>query len=122
MHEMGIAMEIVNIATDSIPPDMQGARVVRVDLQVGRMSAIVPESLRFCFNIATKDTPLAGAELIIEEIPIEAKCNDCNHHWFIDEPVFVCEKCQSGSINLLSGRELDIKSIEIAEEDGLHDT
>lgn len=122
MHEMGIAMEIIKIATASIPTDMQGAQVARVNLQVGRLSAIVPSSLHFCFDIAAKDTPLAGAELIIEEVPVEARCNDCDHHWFIDTPVFVCEKCRSGSLDLLSGRELDIKSIEIAEEDDPHDT
>ena len=116
MHEMGIALEIVKIATDSIPPDMQGARVAKVNLQVGLLSAIVPSSLKFCFEIATKDTPLAGAQLAIEEIPVEARCNDCGHEWNISEPVFVCEKCQSGNLKLLSGRELDIKSIEIAEE------
>lgn len=123
MHEMGIAMEIIDIASASIPADMQGARVERVNIQVGRLSAIVPASLRFCFDIAAKETPLAGAELVIEEIPVEARCKECSHHWFIHEPVFICEKCESSSLDLLSGRELDIKSIEIVEkEDDTHDT
>jgi hydrogenase nickel incorporation protein HypA/HybF len=113
MHEMDIAMEIINIAVASIPSDNIDARVTRVNLQVGRLSAVIPNNLRFCFNIAAKDTPLEGAELNIEEIPVEACCNDCNHHWFIHEPIFLCEKCRSGSLYLLSGRELDIKSIEI---------
>ncbi len=122
MHEMGIALEIVKIATASIPPDMSHAQVARINLQVGRLSAVVASSLRFCFDIAAKDTPLAGAELVIEEVPIEARCNDCQHRWFIEEPVFLCEKCQSGALTMLSGRELDIKSIEIAGEDDQDDT
>jgi hydrogenase nickel incorporation protein HypA/HybF len=113
MHEMGIAMEIINIATASIPPKIKDARVVQVNIQVGRLSAVIPSSLRFCFDIAVKDTPLAEAKLVIEEIPVEACCNDCDHHWYIDEPVFICEKCQSNHLNILSGRELNIKSIEI---------
>ena len=73
MHEMGIALQIVEIATASIPPDLDGARVARVNLKVGKLAAIVPDSLRFCFGVATKDTPLDGAELAIEELPVLAQ-------------------------------------------------
>jgi hydrogenase nickel incorporation protein HypA/HybF len=95
---------------------MKDARVERVNLKIGRLAAVVPDSLRFCFEIAVKDTPLDRAELHIEEIPVVARCNDCNAEWTITGPVFVCEKCKSGSIELLSGQELDIVSIEIEEE------
>jgi hydrogenase nickel incorporation protein HypA/HybF len=117
MHEMGIAMQIIEIATASIPGDMKNSRVQRVNLKVGKLAAIVPDSLHFCFEIASQDTPLAGAELVIEEIPVVASCNDCSFQWTINDPVFVCQKCKSGSIQLISGRELDIESIELAEEE-----
>ena len=116
MHEMGIALQIVEIATASIPPDLGEVRIARVNLKVGKLAAIVPESLRFCFSVAIKDTPLDGAELKIEELPVLARCNDCDAKWTISEPVFKCEACNSGSLEILSGRELDIESIEIAEE------
>lgn len=121
MHEMGIVLEIIDIATASIPTELNGARVAKVNLEVGKLSAVVPDSLRFCFEVARKDTPLAGAELVIEEIPVAVRCRDCDARWTIDEPVFVCERCQSGSVEVLSGRELDIKSIEIAEENEEND-
>jgi hydrogenase nickel incorporation protein HypA/HybF len=121
MHEMGIALEIIRIATDSIPAELKGSRVERVHLQVGKLSAIVSESLRFCFEIVSKDTALNGAELFIEEMPVVAKCQDCHRSWTITGPVFICENCQGGHLDILSGRELDIKSIEIAQEDEDHD-
>ena len=117
MHEMGVAMQIIEIATASIPADLTGARVERVNLKVGKLSAIVSDSLRFCFEIAAKDTPLEKAELNIDEIPVVARCNDCGNQLTIATPVFTCQKCTGGTIELLSGRELDIESIEIAEED-----
>ena len=113
MHEMGIALQIVEIATASLPADLGEARVARVNLKVGKLAAVVPESLRFCFDVAVKDTPLAGANLAIEEIPVVARCKDCNAQWTIDEPVFICKTCESGSLEILSGRELDIESIEV---------
>ena len=115
MHEMGIALEIIEIVKSSIPRDMAGARVQRVHLKIGKLSAIVADSLRFCFEIAAKDTALAGAELAIEEIPVVARCKDCRFVWTIEGPAFSCEQCQSGAIELLSGRELDIHSIEITD-------
>ena len=117
MHEMGIAMQIIEIATASIPEDMENARVERVNLKVGKLAAVVPESLRFCFEIAAKDTPLSGAVLHIDKIPIVAICRECRAEWTINEPAFRCRACESGSIDIVSGRELDIESIEIADED-----
>ena len=117
MHEMGVAMQIIEIATASIPTDMQHVRVARVNLKVGKLAAIVPDSLRFCFEIAAQETPLAGADLVIEELPVLARCNDCDTVWTITGPDFICQKCKSGSIQLISGRELDIESIEVADED-----
>jgi len=58
MHEMGIALEIIKIATDSIPANLKNPRVERINLKVGKLAAVVPGSLKFCFEVATKDTPL----------------------------------------------------------------
>jgi hydrogenase nickel incorporation protein HypA/HybF len=119
MHEMGVAMQIIEIAAASIPKNVTPrGRVERVNLKVGKLSAIVADSLRFCFEIAAVDTPLAGAELNIDEIPVVARCDQCRFEWTIDNPVFTCPKCASGDIEVLSGRELDIESIEIAAEGG----
>ena len=117
MHEMGLALEIFDMATASIPADMAGARVERINLAVGRMSAVVPESLRFCFEVARRDTPLDGAELCISEIPVRARCKTCEHQWTVEEPVFRCPACTGIAIEIVSGRELDIQSIEIQEQD-----
>lgn len=115
MHEMGIALQIVEIAVSSIPTELRSARVERVNLKIGKLAAVVPDSLRFCFDIVCKDTPLAGAELAIEEASVVARCKDCDASWTIAEPAFRCPKCQSGALEILSGRELDIVSIEIAQ-------
>ena len=117
MHEMGIALQIIEIATDSIPADAGDVRVEKINLKIGKLAAVVPDSLRFCFDVAIKDTPLDGAELVIQELPVMARCKDCDTHWTIDSPAFTCENCNSGSLEILSGRELDIESIEIAQKD-----
>ncbi len=117
MHEMGIAMQIIEIAVASIPDDLNNAQIKRVNLKVGKLSAVVPESLHFCFQIAAQDTPLCDAELNIEEIPLKVRCMDCNVEWIAYEPVFLCRKCNGKSVEMLTGRELDITSIEVVEKD-----
>ena len=115
MHEMGIAMQIIEIAQASIPEEEGDIAIARVNLKVGKLAAVVADSLRFCFEIAAKETPLEGAELDIEEVPVRARCKECDTEWTIDGPAFNCEKCGSGQIEILSGRELNIESIEIAD-------
>ena len=96
---------------------MNNVRVEKVNLKVGKLAAVVPDSLRFCFEIAAKETPLGDAVLNIEEIPVVAVCTECHQEWTIEEPVFACPECNSGAIEIISGRELDIESIEITDED-----
>ncbi|MFZ5569319.1 MAG: hydrogenase maturation nickel metallochaperone HypA [Thermodesulfobacteriota bacterium] len=115
MHEMGIAMQLIEIASAAIPPEMAGVSIGRVNLRIGKLSAVVPDSLRFCFEMAAKETALDGAELHIEEIPVRARCRACGAEWTITGPAFRCEACASGDIDILSGRELDIVSLEVAE-------
>jgi hydrogenase nickel incorporation protein HypA/HybF len=116
MHEMGIAMQIVEIAVASIPSELKNVQVKRVNLKVGKLAAVVPESLQFCFQIAIQDTPLRDADLNIEEIPLRVRCADCQTVWTAHEPTFVCPQCTGGSIEMISGRELDITSIEVVEK------
>ena len=113
MHEMGIAMQIVEISTSSIPRDLENPRVKSIHLKIGRLTAIVPDSLRFCFEIAARDTPFSSALLDIEEIPAVARCRSCLYEWRAEEIIFACDKCQSRNIEIVSGRELDIVSIEV---------
>jgi hydrogenase nickel incorporation protein HypA/HybF len=116
MHEMGIATEIVRIAVESIPDDVIDPKVARINLKVGKLAAVVPQSLQFCFEIVAKETAAEGAKLIIEEVSVSARCKDCRHQWEIEAAVFYCPKCNSGSVEMLSGRELDIDSIELVDK------
>lgn len=117
MHEMGIALQILEISKASIPPDIVDPKVERINLKIGKLSAVVADSLRFCFEAASQDTIFSGVELNIEAVPVVIKCNDCQSETEIDEPLFACGQCGSSSIEMLSGRELDISSIELAQEE-----
>lgn len=117
MHEMAIAMQIVSIAEGSIPEHLAKVRVKTVNMRVGKLSAIVVDSLQFCYEIAARETTLAGSRLHVTEVPIRAQCKACGGEWTLGAPAFSCPRCGSGDTFLLSGRELDVYSIEFSEED-----
>ena len=115
MHEMGIALQIIDIAKESIPDSLKETPVEFVNINVGKLSAVIPDNLKFCFSVVAKDTQFEGAELNITELPVVAVCLNCNNRWTVDNPVFSCPNCSGGKLDLVSGQELDIVSIELKE-------
>ncbi len=115
MHEMGVAQQMIDILLSSIPDEMEDPKIEAVNLRIGKLAAVVEDSLRFCFEVLTKDTALAGATLMIEWVPVRASCKACGHTWEVDGPVFSCPGCEEGAVEVLSGRELEIQSFEVAD-------
>jgi hydrogenase nickel incorporation protein HypA/HybF len=63
MHELSIANSIVEICAGRAGD----ARVTRVRLEIGQLAAVMPDAVRFCFDVCAKDTVLEGAALEIFE-------------------------------------------------------
>jgi hydrogenase nickel incorporation protein HypA/HybF len=108
MHELSITRSVVAIVAERAG----GQRVTRVRLEIGRLAAVLPEAIRFCFDICAAGTALAGAELQIDEIPGRAACDTCELTLTITAPVGRCPRCGSANLRVVSGRELNIKEME----------
>jgi hydrogenase nickel incorporation protein HypA/HybF len=116
MHELGIAQNILQIVQQSVPEN-QAADVRLIRIRVGQLSGVVPDSLDFCFSAIANDTKLQGAKLEIEQVPITSECKDCRRRFRISEMDFSCPACKSSNLELVSGRELEIIEIELADQD-----
>lgn len=108
MHELGITQSIVAIVTEQAA----GRKVMRVTLEIGKLTAIMPDAIRFCFDIVAQGSPLDGAALDIIEVPGRARCLDCGSDVVLIE---IYGRCTCGSCRLerISGEELNIKSMEV---------
>lgn len=95
-------------------------RVKSIKLQVGAMAAVVPESLSFCFDLLSRDSIASGAVLEIETVPVVARCSTCNILFQVEDQVFLCPECSEPTLELVSGRELSVVSIEgeTGDDDG----
>jgi hydrogenase nickel incorporation protein HypA/HybF len=110
MHELGITQSVVAICAEHAA----GARVTRVRLEIGKLTALLPDALRFCFDICAKDTPVEGAQLEIIEIEGRARCRRCGTEFTLDRPFGICA-CGSTDIAQIAGGELNVKEMEVEE-------
>jgi len=108
VHELGLAQEIVDIVSAKVGTD----KVTRVVLEVGALALVLPDALRFCFDLAAADTAVEGAELDIVEIPGRARCQACGEEVALTRPFGRCA-CGSSDLEWLSGEELRIKTVEV---------
>ena len=115
MHEMGIAQELVQIALNAIPDDIENPKVEILNLKIGKLAAVVEHSLTFCLEIITKDTPLENVRVNIDLVPVRVRCNSCGNEWEIKNSVFRCPFCEDGDVEMLTGREIEITSLELVD-------
>lgn len=112
MHELAIANSIVKtVMAEAARRDFK--RITAVGLRIGVLSDVVPEALDFGFTAIIADTPLEGARLEIERIPVAGTCRSCSHDFEVKEFVFVCPQCGSKTIDVNRGNELDIAYVEV---------
>jgi hydrogenase nickel incorporation protein HypA/HybF len=116
MHEFAVAQSLLEIVEQEALP-YNGARVTGVTLRIGHLSTIVPDALRFAFEAITRGGIAEGAVLEIEEVPLTIRCHQCDEVFTIDDPFMLCPQCEGTDVEMLSGRELEIKSMEIDDGD-----
>jgi hydrogenase nickel incorporation protein HypA/HybF len=111
MHELSLTQGIVETITDRLGP----RRVVMVRLEIGTLAGVVVDSVRFCFDLVVAGTPLEGARLEIVEPGGRARCRDCDVEFASDDPILLCP-CGSSDVEVLAGRELLIKAVEVVPD------
>jgi len=116
MHELSIAMNILDILQDTCRTQNYG-RVNTVFVRIGRASGIQADALHFAFEHARAGTIAADARLQIEEISVGGHCDDCGAEFTVEEKyVFECPRCGGSRFRITSGHELEILELEVNPE------
>ena len=112
MHEMSIAQSVIDIIKEEMHKN--NVKILKsVRLHIGQMSAIVPDSLSFCFEVITTGTDLEGARLIMDIIPLRGYCQECKDEFEIEDYAFSCPSCKSTEIKTIGGQDLSIVEMEV---------
>jgi hydrogenase nickel incorporation protein HypA/HybF len=115
MHEMSIALSIIE-AVESKARDEGAGRISEIELQIGKLAGIEPESLRFCFSAAARGSLAESALLHIEEPEGIGECRECGRKFPVSFYYAECPECRSLRIEIVSGEEFRIQTITIEEE------
>jgi hydrogenase nickel incorporation protein HypA/HybF len=117
MHEMAITQSIV----DTIGERLGAAPVHRVRLEIGKLSGVVPDAVRFAFELVTAGTTLDGAVLEIDEPVGDARCRTCGAEFATAEVLPLCA-CGSADVAVLGGQQLRIRDVSYGPTSGEVDT
>lgn len=112
MHELSLAENLLQIIEDAAH-EQQFTQVRTVFLEIGQLTCVEPESLRFYFEIVTKDSVAQHAKLEIIEIAGQALCKQCQQHLLIATYHQTCSYCGSYEIKITQGEEMRIKELEV---------
>lgn len=108
MHELAITQSVV----DAVVERVDGAKVRTLTLEIGTLSGVAPDSVRFCFDLVTAGTAIEGATLVILEPPGTGDCRACGEQFTMEDAFPLCP-CGSADVKITDGRQLKIASVEV---------
>jgi len=122
LHEFSAACSIVETVVEAAKSHGV-TRVKAVNIEVGEFTFLLPEQLRFNFEIASQKTIVEGAELNIKMVKGRLMCRDCGHEGEAQSPdealgpaaMFApmkCIKCGSSATTITGGKDFLIADIE----------
>ncbi len=112
MHEMSLCESILDLLKDQAARD-HFSRVKRVRVDVGALSCVEPEALKFGFDVVMKGSLAEGAALEISRPPAEALCLSCLETALVGERFGTCPHCGSEALHVTGGEELKIRELEV---------
>ena len=114
MHETSLMEQIIIIAEDQLK-DYKVKKVNEVVVAVGKLANLIPGALEFAYESLSKKTILNGAKLVMESVPIEARCRDCGGIYNAESVPLTCPVCTSHDADIIAGTDVYLMSIDFDE-------
>jgi hydrogenase nickel incorporation protein HypA/HybF len=114
MHELSLARALLR-QVEELRQSHRAAGVRTVRVSVGEFSGVEADLLDTAFCHLTEGTPLEGARLSIERVPLEARCTVCKHEFAVRGFRFFCPRCDARDVRIVGGEELMLESLTLAE-------
>ncbi len=112
MHELSIIQSILSIVLEKAE-GAQASKITKINLTIGELSGIVDDCVQFYFDILSKDTIAAEASLSFHRPPTKLHCRNCGTTFSPDDLNWACPNCREQKIEIVSGRECYVESIEV---------
>lgn len=137
MHETSIAAGIISIVEDAVRREGL-SRVLEVEVEVGLLSLVDIESLRFALEVMSRDTVLEGSRVIFKTVDPLLRCSRCGAEWGLDRAavegldessrmalhmypeavarLFKCPRCGSAETEIVRGRDVKVSRLRVEEK------
>lgn len=112
MHELAITQNILDIVLDEASA-VQANRITKINLVIGELSGVVSDSVEFYFDFLSRDSVADKAVLDFKLVPSELHCRNCLTNFSPQNSLWVCPSCRNWSLEVVSGRDCYIESIEV---------
>ncbi len=112
MHEMALAEGVLEIIEQTVL-GQTCEKVTKVRLEIGELSHVAPEALRFCFDAVVRSSIAEGATLAIDRIPGRAWCHDCGHEVQVSVLAQPCPDCNGYKLQVTSGEDMRVRDMEV---------
>lgn len=123
MHELSMADAMVKTVLD-VAEKNNATEILEVTIEVGQLTMLNPEQLKFLLDVLVEDTLLEGSKINIEEVPVEIDCKTCNYEGLPNMDgsdhylaIVKCPECGGRNLEITAGRECNVKTIKIEQED-----
>jgi hydrogenase nickel incorporation protein HypA/HybF len=113
MHEMALAEGILQLVEEAARKD-GFAKVTAVWLEIGQLSGVEVEAMKFCFDAVTRDSIAEGARLEIIALPGTGWCMECSLTVPMAEAFGECPRCGGYQLQVTGGTEMRVKELEVA--------
>jgi len=112
MHELSLTEALIALVEDEARKH-GCARVRTVRVEIGAVSAVEPEAMRFCFDAVTRGTLADGAALDIVTVPGRGWCLDCGKEVALTQRLEPCPRCGTGYVRIFAGDDMRLKELEV---------
>lgn len=113
MHELSLAVNVLEIA-ERILHKAQAQQIMSIELEIGQLSAVEPEALRFAMDALLPESVASGARVDYRFIAGRAHCQQCGKDFELDFLYDPCPLCDSFDKEILAGDDMLVKSVEVA--------
>lgn len=114
MHELALVQEML-VILERVAAEHRLKKVTSVTVKMGVLANVIPETIAFAFEALTRGTVFEGAALILEEVPVEASCQECGRQYTSSGTPLWCPECGSNRAMVLAGTELTVANL-VGEE------
>ncbi|MCQ8905179.1 MAG: hydrogenase maturation nickel metallochaperone HypA [Methanothermobacter sp.] len=122
MHELSMADAIVRTVIDAAEKN-DAVEVLEVTVEIGQLTLLNPEQIKFMLEVLSEDTILEGARFNLEVVPVEIEC-ECGYEGVVEAdeldhftPVIACPGCGGHEFHVRAGRECNVKNIKIEKRE-----